>query len=376
MSPTPIHTPILQFGTSRFLQAHADLFVSEALEKGDPAVGKITVVQSSGDKSRSARLKALAAEGGYRVEIRGMVDQKKTNKVVHVSSVARTLSTESDWAEVVRVAVEEASIIISNTADKGYAPNPADTDDNYSQQMSYPAKLLHILIACFEANRKPMQVMPTELISGNGDVLRARVLEIASGRSEELKSYLANEVVWVNSLVDRIVSMPLEPAGAVAEPYALWAIEDQAKLQLPCTHDSIKLVSSLNESESLKLYILNLGHTYLADNWLQKPKHTFVREIIADDKLRDDLIDMYEKEVLPGFVAAGFGNEAQHYIKITLDRFANPFLDHRIEEIAGNHQKKIERRIIAFTNWANSYGDKTSKPRLEKIAASLNLDTA
>ena len=26
--------PILQFGTSRFLQAHVDLFVSEALESG------------------------------------------------------------------------------------------------------------------------------------------------------------------------------------------------------------------------------------------------------------------------------------------------------------------------------------------------------
>jgi tagaturonate reductase len=27
--------PILQFGTSRFLQAHVDLFVSQALERGD-----------------------------------------------------------------------------------------------------------------------------------------------------------------------------------------------------------------------------------------------------------------------------------------------------------------------------------------------------
>ena len=28
-------TPIVQFGTSRFLQAHADLFISQALKKGE-----------------------------------------------------------------------------------------------------------------------------------------------------------------------------------------------------------------------------------------------------------------------------------------------------------------------------------------------------
>ena len=31
-------TPILQFGTSRFLLAHADLFVSQALDKGEAVI--------------------------------------------------------------------------------------------------------------------------------------------------------------------------------------------------------------------------------------------------------------------------------------------------------------------------------------------------
>ena len=35
-------TPILQFGTSRFLQAHADFFISEALAQGQ-ALGPVTV---------------------------------------------------------------------------------------------------------------------------------------------------------------------------------------------------------------------------------------------------------------------------------------------------------------------------------------------
>ena len=44
--------PILQFGTGRFLQAHVDLFVSEALAAGK-ALGRIAVVQTT-DSSRKS----------------------------------------------------------------------------------------------------------------------------------------------------------------------------------------------------------------------------------------------------------------------------------------------------------------------------------
>ena len=40
-----MHCPILQFGTSRFLQAHVDLFVSEARKDGQDC-GPIAVVQT------------------------------------------------------------------------------------------------------------------------------------------------------------------------------------------------------------------------------------------------------------------------------------------------------------------------------------------
>ena len=62
-------TPILQFGTSRFLQAHAALFMSEAR-----VPRSITVVQSSGDPARSGRLAALAAPEGYAVAQRWFAD--------------------------------------------------------------------------------------------------------------------------------------------------------------------------------------------------------------------------------------------------------------------------------------------------------------
>ena len=72
-------------------------------------------------------------------------------------------------------------------------------------------------------------LMPCELIANNGSVLREAVTGLA--RSWEMDGaflvWLKSSCVWVNSLVDRIVSQALEPAGAVAEPYGLWAIEEQ-----------------------------------------------------------------------------------------------------------------------------------------------------
>jgi tagaturonate reductase len=367
-----ISTPILQFGTSRFLQAHADLFVSEALAAGK-AVGKITIVQSSGSADRAGRLAALADEAGYPVQVRGLSEGQVVDYETRVHSVARTLSTQTDWDEIQRIAVEEAQFILSNTSDTGFQPSPSDSELSFVQSMSYPAKLLQLLIARFQAGAGGIQIMPMELIVDNGQALRDRVLEIAEVHPQAgLIDYLKNDVVWVNSLVDRIVSEPIEPAGAVAEPYALWAIENQAKLTLPCEHPSVQVVDSLEVTESLKLFILNLGHTYLVDRWQQagSQSHEFVRELLEDEDYNKALKSLYETEVIPGFKAAGLQQAAEDYVLATMDRFANPFLDHKLADIAQNHTEKVERRIKAFLTWAASNGDESAKPQLKAIVAS------
>lgn len=356
-------TPILQFGTSRFLQAHADLFISEARAAGQD-VGPITVVQSSGDATRAGRLAALAK--GYDVRIEGMENGMPVQRVTRVTSVARTLSTATEWRAVEDVFVHQARIVLSNTGDSGFAPRPGDTGDGPVQDMSYPAKLTRLLAARHAAGGAPIQIMPMELIANNGTVLRDRVLNLAQG--EAFRVWLRNDVIWVKSLVDRIVSHPLEPAGAVAEPYALWAIEAQPGLRLPCDHPAVQVVSDLTEIETLKLFILNQAHTWMADQFLQDPEFTpdLVRLFVA--RREKTLNRLFETEILPAFDAAGRGDAARAYVRTTVERFANPFLDHRIADIAQNHPEKVQRRIKAFLLWAKAQGDTTPKTTLARIA--------
>ncbi|OSQ35435.1 D-mannonate oxidoreductase [Thalassospira mesophila] len=363
-------TPIIQFGTSRFLQAHFDLFIDEALQRGQ-AIGPITVVQSSGDASRASRLAALAAEDGYPVHIRGLENGVVVDRHQKVRSVTRTLSTATDWPKIAAIVVNEAEYIVSNTGDAGYAPHPADKSTEFDQAMSFPAKLRLLLKERYLAHGRPLTILPMELVPANGDVLRACVLAIAAIDDSEFQDWLEHRVIWANSLVDRIVSEPIEPAGAICEPYALWAVEQQAGLILPCLHPAIELVETLDEIEALKLFILNLGHTWLADQWQRhgSDKAMSVVRFLENPAITEALHDLYEREVIPGFAAAGMEERARAYLATTLDRFRNPFLDHRLADIAQNHRQKTERRIQGFMHWAQSHGDTTKKPTL---AAMIN----
>lgn len=371
-----MRTPILQFGTSRFLQAHADLFISEALERGE-ALGAITVVQSSGDAGRARRLQALAAEGGFPVRIEGIEDGRPVRRETRVTSVRRTLTTAGDWSEITRIAVEEAQLILSNTSESGWHPQPADDAAEFRQGMSYPAKLTQLLHARFRAGAVGLTVMPMELVVQNGDVLRQRVLALAGALDPALAKWIAGEVPFANSLVDRIVSEPLEPAGAVAEPYALWAIEDRPGLTLPCRHPAIRLVEDLDHTERLKLHILNLGHSYIVSNWLASggAGSPLVREIMADAEARADLESLYSQEVLPVFAAAGY-DDAPAYVAATLDRFANPYLAHRLSDIAQNHAEKLRRRIGLFLDWGVELGADAPRPRLRHALAQADQPKA
>jgi tagaturonate reductase len=338
--------PILQFGASRFLQAHVDLFVSEALRSGE-AMGRIAVAGTTGSAESRRRLAAFATGKPYRVEVKGLAGGAIVDESVEVESIAAGVDAATQWDELERLFIA-ARCAVSNTADRGYETDPADRP-NDAPPRSFPAKLAKLLLARHRAGAEPITLFPCELTPANGKVLRGVVLDLLDRWEAPAKArrWVADECVWVNSLVDRIVSGPLEPLGAVAEPYALWAIEDQPGLKLPCQYKAIIVTKNLKPYERLKLFILNLGHTYLAEIWARRggaPGMT-VREAMADRDMRRQLDALYEEEVLPTFVAIKMGHTARDYLETVTERFSNPFLDHRLSEIFINHAAKKQRRV-------------------------------
>src|SRR5512139_2232199 len=117
-----MNPPILQFGTSRFLQAHVDLFVSQALAAGK-ALGGIAVVQTTRSAESAARVAAWSAGGGYPVRIRGMQRGVPIDETVRGEAVHEALNAEAQWPRV-RELARDAQVIVSNTGDSGYQLDP------------------------------------------------------------------------------------------------------------------------------------------------------------------------------------------------------------------------------------------------------------
>jgi tagaturonate reductase len=362
--------PILQFGASRFLQAHVDLFVSEALPRGE-AMGRIAVAGTTGSPESRRRVAAFAAGLPYPVLVKGLSEGAVVDQRVEVESVGAGINAVTQWDELERLFIA-ARCAVSNTADRGYETDLADRPDA-GPPRSFPAKLAKLLLARHRAGAKPITLFPCELTPDNGKVLRGVVLDVLDRWQSpaDARLWVEQDCIWVNSLVDRIVSEPLEPLGAVAEPYALWAIEDQPELELPCRHAAIVVAADLKPYERLKLFILNLGHTYLAELWTKEggaPGLT-VREAVADTRMCARLDGLYEEEVLPVFAAIGIGDEAQAYVKTVIERFSNPFLNHRLSEIFTNHEAKKQRRFGGLIELAEANRVRVKQPRLKAALA-------
>lgn len=368
--------PILQFGTSRFLQAHADLFVSEAAQ-ANQALGNITIVQTTNSAQGAARVAAFRQAGGYPVRIRGWQDGAEVDDERRVHAVTQAWQTGSDWPQV-RAAAVAARVILSNTGDTGYQLSESDHPrllDGDVAPHSFPAKLLVLLHGRYLAGEAPITIYPCELVVDNGTVLRELIVSLA--RQWQLAAafvaYLETDCVWINSLVDRIVSEPIDPIGAVAEPYALWAIEAQPGMVLPCSHPQLVVTASLREYEQRKLFLLNLGHTYLAQLWMDRgsPASMTVREAMQDGAMLAALDALWKNEVLPVFAAMGAreGEAAAAYLEQVKERFNNPFLAHRLADIAQNHGEKIRRRMAPVVALAQQLCPTLAQPHLRALLA-------
>ena len=372
---TPVTAfPILQFGTSRFLQAHADLFVSQAMAQGQ-AVGPIAVVQTTRSAASGKRLAAFATGQPYPVEIKGLADGAVVSERIEVRSIGAGLDANRQWREVERLFCA-ASHVISNTGDRGYDTHAGDRPDDEPPR-SFPAKLAKLLIARHRADAGPLTLLPCELTPSNGLMLRAALLGVLDRWrvAATTRGFVAEDCIWVNSLVDRIVSEPLDPVGAVAEPYALWAIEQQPGLTPPCRHADMVVTGDLKRYERLKLFILNLGHSYLAELWAGRGGDAAltVREAMADQAIRAELDEVYDGEVLPAFAALGMADEARSYRAVVVERFQNPFLNHRLADIFANHAEKKQRRFGGLIDLIDANGVGVKLPRLRSALGRAGL---
>ena len=340
---------ILQFGTGNFLRAFVDVFVHEANAAGH-AVGRVVAVQQTGGE-RAAQLNRK--QGRYHVVVRGLTDGARIDRVQPVESISRALVADTQWDEVLALAGSpDLRWIVSNATEAGYALAAGDGPDDAPPQ-SFPAKLAVVLAARFQADCEPVTVLPCELVEPNAARLRELVLAQARQWAwpASLLAWIEREVGWRNTLVDRIVSgrpdaHPLLATDALltaAEPYALWAIEDPAGGAAPFTHPAMQCVTDVAPYALRKVRILNGAHTALVCKAMPAGFET-VREAVEDEAMGAWLRRLLFDEIVP--VLEGRVEDPAGFALETLERFANPFLEHKLSAIALHHDAKLETRLV------------------------------
>lgn len=340
---------VLQFGAGNFLRAFADLFIHQANAEGQN-IGRIVIVQST-DSGRAAALNAGGS--AYHVLVRGMQNGQVVDEAIRVTSVSRALNARSQWDEVLRFAESPAlKLVISNTTEAGMSLSDADATTP-TPPASFPAKLVRVLQRRFERNLPGLTIMPCELVEANGSKLRDLCLEQATRWKLDAKiiDYLRSQNVWLNSLVDRIVSgrpaehplLASDPLLTAAEPFALWAIETNDPSLIPLRHPAIVATPDVQPFSLRKIRILNGAHSALVCKALPMGLAT-VREAIAHPQVGDWLRGLLFEEIVP--VLEGRVPDPRQFAEQTLERFANPFLQHKLSDIALNHEAKLKTRLI------------------------------
>jgi fructuronate reductase len=129
------------------------------------------------------------------------------------------------------------------------------------------------------------------------------------------------------------------------EPFADWVIEDRFAGPRPAWERAgARLVADVAPYEALKLHVLNAAHSALACLGPRRG-HSLVREAIADPELAALLDGMIAEEVAPALAPASSPAEVAAYWRITRERFAQPAMDHRLDQIARDGAAKLCERI-------------------------------
>ena len=341
---------VLQFGTGMLLRALSAAAV-DAANRQRRGAGRIVVVQSTPSGVASA---LNSQDGLFTLVERGLEHGAPIDRARLVGSISRALVADTEW-DAVRavVARPELQVIVSNVTEAGF-----------NRASPFPVRLADLLHARFAAlpDGPPLFVIPTELVPENGARLAEMVAEVA-GRSTDqaFHSWVSRSVRFCSSLVDRITTAPspdtraaLEaPLGysdallTLTEPYSLWAIEgDPTELSAVFPVDAVPGVvfaPDIAFYRQRKLRLLNGAHTAMAPLAILSGVAT-VRETVEHPILGAFLQRLLFDEIVPG---AGLpADPAREFARTVLDRFRNPWLEHRWDVIATNQTPKLRVRVL------------------------------
>jgi fructuronate reductase len=335
-SPAP---PIVHVGVGAFARAHLGVYADDLLRSGWPAT-----VHGVSLRTYRAEDQLGPQDGLYTVTER----RPGTDPAVRVVGALTAVST-GPAAAVGAIAAPATRLVTLTVTEKGY-------DVGLDGPRSVPGVLALALARRRASEAAPPVVVSLDNLEDNGALLRDRVLEAAERLDPGLPRWIADEVRFPRSVVDRMVPAPTEGdiddvsrrlgvvdlAAVTCEAHRSWMVDAVEGLP-PLADVGVDVVPDVGPYQRRKLWLLNSTHSALAYCGLsagcttiaEAAEHPLVAPFVR--QLVDDVLAVVD---LPaGLEPAAFAADALH-------RFRNPDLGHACVQVGADGSRKLPQRLL------------------------------
>ncbi|QFU75948.1 mannitol dehydrogenase family protein [Halioglobus maricola] len=354
---------IVHLGIGAFHRAHQAWYTELAMNQNGGDWGITGVSLRSDTVARQLQpqdgLYSLLADDGSNTELRV------------VGAVAKVLVASEHIEAVLAAIAAPATHIVSLTiTEKGYCSDARGKTDwehhDLARDLQFPEEpttaigvLAMGLARRFDQGRAPLTVLSCDNLVENGQLLRQRIFDFVKRVRPEMLDWLEHSVSFPSSMVDRIVpaiteeqrllqsaQLGADDASAIAtEPFSQWVVEDNFAGPRPAWQlAGVTFVDDIRPYEAMKLGLLNAAHTAIACIGVLSNTET-VDRVMADPQMGAFVRELMRHELLPGLdVPVGF--DLNSYCDALLQRFSNPQLRHRCEQIFMDSSVKIPQRWL------------------------------
>ena len=363
---------ILQSGTGVLLRGLPDFIINKANQQG-LFQGRIVVVKSTGGVEPDY----ANQDNVYTLRQQGIEAGQTVSETAVITAISRVLSAATDWEAVLLCASNPAlSVVLSNTTEAGLVY--VEEDVLAAPPQSFPAKLTAFLYERFRTlggtPESGLSIVPTELLIHNGAILRGYVLKhaYANALSPAFIDWLEQCCDFCDSLVDRIVTGAPDAAIRAdlwqkwgykdtlcidSEPFLLWAIEGSeralSRLSFAAAHTGVVLTNDITPFREQKLRLLNGGHTVSVALAYLMGLET-VGDMMSHSLSARFVAEVLRQEILP--TVAPLSPAAAAFAEAVIDRFKNPFIQHKLLSITLQQSMKMQARNVAtFHRYVEKY---------------------
>jgi mannitol 2-dehydrogenase len=356
----------VHIGVGGFHRAHQAVYLDDLLE------------MNSSERWGECGIGVLAADLRMRD---ALVGQDYLYAVVERSATAqnaRVIGSLIDYVyapaaregAIERMAAPETRIVSLTITEGGYYVHEGTgeflidhPDIEYDFQHSHEPRSSIGLIA--EALRRrrargltPFTVMSCDNLQSNGRVACKILLAYAGQIDQGLERWIAQNVAFPNSMVDRItpattpadIAVLAEQFGiqdawpVVTEPFRQWVIEDTFCNGRPAWEKvGAQFSSDVGAYELMKIRLLNGSH--LAMGYLAALHgYTYVHETMQDPLFRS-FIEAFMEEVTP-VVPRIAGVSLPEYKSSLIERFSNPTINDQVTRICSEGSAKIPKWLL------------------------------